>query len=254
MVGFLCPALNCETRRRVARPSGEQVEQAVSTLIRWWDDDPDREGLIATPARVVRAYEEWFAGCYEDPDELLQRTFEEVAGYDEMVLMRDIHFVSHCEHHMAPITGRAHIGYLPRNRVVGIRNSPATPGKCQAASDPGANDGRNRKYPGPRTRTPWRGSCPRGDAWLHDNPRRTPVARRIQALARQHGRNAAQGGLRMDHACPCALVRQRPRADRVKPPRARRPTYTLRNPLTKFRPRQMLRGCWPWQVPRWSWR
>jgi len=104
----------------VPRPSREQAEQAVSTLIRWSGDDPEREGLVATPARVVRAYEEWFAGYSEDPDELLRRTFEEVAGYDEMVLMRDIHFVSHCEHHMAPITGRVHIGYLPRNRVVGI--------------------------------------------------------------------------------------------------------------------------------------
>jgi GTP cyclohydrolase I len=92
----------------------------VTTLIRWAGDDPDRDGLIETPARVVRACEEWFAGYGEDPDELLRRTFEEVAGYDEMVLLRDIRFVSHCEHHMAPIVGRAHIGYLPRNRVVGI--------------------------------------------------------------------------------------------------------------------------------------
>ena len=105
---------------RIARPSRAEVELAVSTLIRWSGDDPDREGLLATPGRVVRAYEEWFSGYDENPDELLERTFEEVAGYDEMVLMRDIHFVSHCEHHMAPITGRAHIGYLPRNRVVGI--------------------------------------------------------------------------------------------------------------------------------------
>jgi GTP cyclohydrolase IA len=104
----------------IPRPSREQAEQAVSTLIRWSGDDPGREGLVATPARVVRAYEEWFSGYHENPDELLQRTFEEVAGYDEMVLMRDIHFVSHCEHHMAPIAGRVHIGYLPRNRVVGI--------------------------------------------------------------------------------------------------------------------------------------
>jgi GTP cyclohydrolase I len=102
------------------RPERAEVEAAVRTLIRWSGDDPDREGLIGTPDRVVRAYEEWFAGYGEDPDELLQRTFEEVAGYDEMVLMRNIHFVSHCEHHMAPIIGRAHIGYLPRNRVVGI--------------------------------------------------------------------------------------------------------------------------------------
>ena len=107
-------------RNPTHRPSRAEAEQAVTTLIRWAGDDPDREGLVETPARVVRAYEEWFAGYGEDPDELLQRTFEEIAGYDEMVLLRDIRFVSHCEHHMAPIVGRAHIGYLPRHRVVGI--------------------------------------------------------------------------------------------------------------------------------------
>jgi GTP cyclohydrolase IA len=106
--------------QRATRPSRAEAEQAVSTLIRWAGDDPDREGLTETPARVVRAYEQWFAGYGEDPEEFLQRTFEEVAGYDEMVLLRDIRFVSHCEHHMAPIIGRAHIGYLPHNRVVGI--------------------------------------------------------------------------------------------------------------------------------------
>src|SRR5207248_8484547 len=86
----------------------------------WAGDDPDREGLIGTPARVVRAYEEWFAGNFENPQEYLKRTFEEVAGYDEIVLLRDIRFESHCEHHIAPIIGRVHIGYLPRDRVVGI--------------------------------------------------------------------------------------------------------------------------------------
>ena len=92
----------------------------MRTLIRWAGDDPDREGLVGTPARVVRAYEEWFAGNFENPQEYLQRTFEEVAGYDEFVLLRDIRFESHCEHHIAPIIGRVHIGYLPRDRVVGI--------------------------------------------------------------------------------------------------------------------------------------
>jgi GTP cyclohydrolase I len=106
--------------KRVNRPSVAEAEQAVVTLIRWVGDDPGREGLVETPARVVRAYKEWFAGYGEDTDEWLQRTFEEVAGYDEMVLLRDIHFVSHCEHHMAPIVGRAHLGYLPHKRVVGI--------------------------------------------------------------------------------------------------------------------------------------
>jgi GTP cyclohydrolase IA len=102
------------------RPSREEAEQAVRTLIRWAGDDPAREGLVDTPDRVARAYQEWFAGYGEDPEDLLQRTFEEVGGYDEMVLLRDIRFTSHCEHHMAPIFGRAHVGYLPRNRVVGL--------------------------------------------------------------------------------------------------------------------------------------
>src|SRR5258708_30477314 len=104
----------------VVRPSRAEAEEAVRTLIRWAGDDPDREGLVGTPARVARAYEEWFAGYFENPREYLKRTFEEVAGYDEIVLLRDIRFESHCEHHIAPIIGRVHIGYLPRNRVVGI--------------------------------------------------------------------------------------------------------------------------------------
>jgi GTP cyclohydrolase I len=105
---------------RAARPSRAEAEAAVRTLIRWAGDDPDREGLIATPGRVVRAYEEWFAGYKDNPRDYLKRTFEETGGYDEVVVLRDIRFESHCEHHLAPIIGRVHIGYLPRNRVVGI--------------------------------------------------------------------------------------------------------------------------------------
>ena len=106
--------------RASGRPSREQAEDAVRTLIRWAGDDPNRPGMRGTPARVARAYEEWFSGYAEDPREYLNRTFEEIAGYDEVVVLRDISFESHCEHHMAPIIGRVHIGYLPRNRVVGI--------------------------------------------------------------------------------------------------------------------------------------
>ncbi len=109
-----------QTTKAVERPSRAEAEDAVRTLIRWAGDDPDREGLTGTPARVVRAYEEWFGGYAQEPRDYLKRTFEEVAGYDEIVLLRDIRFESHCEHHLAPIIGRVHIGYLPRNRVVGI--------------------------------------------------------------------------------------------------------------------------------------
>ena len=104
----------------VQRPTEEEAKEAVRTLLRWAGDDPDREGLLDTPDRVVRAYREWFAGYDQDPVELLRRTFEEVEGYDEMVVLRDIRFESYCEHHMAPIIGTAHVGYIPTDRVVGI--------------------------------------------------------------------------------------------------------------------------------------
>jgi GTP cyclohydrolase I len=100
--------------------SREQAEQAVRTLLRWAGDDPRREGLLDTPKRVVSAYREWFGGYASDPAQYLKRTFEEVAGYDEMIVLRDIEFESYCEHHLAPIIGRVHVGYLPSDRVVGI--------------------------------------------------------------------------------------------------------------------------------------
>jgi GTP cyclohydrolase I len=108
--------------RRAALPSVTQTdaEEAVRTLLRWAGEDPDREGLLDTPRRVAEAYLDWFSGYKIDPADYLARTFEEVAGYDEMVVLRDIEFESHCEHHMAPIIGRAHVGYLPTNKVVGI--------------------------------------------------------------------------------------------------------------------------------------
>jgi GTP cyclohydrolase I len=102
------------------KPTRAEAESAVHTLLLWAGDDPEREGLIDTPARVVKAYEEWFAGYEEDPETYLSRTFEEVEGYDEMVVLRDIRFESHCEHHLAPIIGRVHIGYLPNKKVIGI--------------------------------------------------------------------------------------------------------------------------------------
>lgn len=102
------------------RPSRETAEAAVRTLIEWAGDDPSREGLLGTPERVVRAYEEFYAGYNDDPAVILERTFEETGGYDEIVMLRDIRLESHCEHHMVPIIGRAHVAYLPQGRVVGI--------------------------------------------------------------------------------------------------------------------------------------
>ncbi len=105
---------------RTERPTRDEAEAAVRTLIAWAGDDPTREGLRDTPARVARSYAEFFGGYDEDPSAVLARTFEEVDGYDELVLLRDIRLESHCEHHMVPIIGRAHVAYLPRHRVVGI--------------------------------------------------------------------------------------------------------------------------------------
>lgn len=102
------------------KPTRKQAEEAVRTLLLWAGDDPDREGLVDTPERVAKAYEDWFSGYKENPLLYLKRTFEEVEGYDEMIVLRDIEFESHCEHHMAPIIGHAHVGYLPRSKVVGI--------------------------------------------------------------------------------------------------------------------------------------
>jgi len=106
--------------RKPRKPSRKKAEEAIHTLLLWAGEDPRREGLVDTPKRVARAYEDWFSGYKQDPLGYLKRTFEEVEGYDEMIVLRDISFESHCEHHMAPIIGKAHVGYLPRNKVVGI--------------------------------------------------------------------------------------------------------------------------------------
>jgi GTP cyclohydrolase I len=113
--------LDCDVvSKRCLHPSRAEAEDAVATLLKWAGDDPLREGLLDTPARVVRAFEEWFGGYQADPADVLTRTFKDVEGYDELIVLRGIRFESHCEHHLAPIIGRAHVGYLPANRVVGI--------------------------------------------------------------------------------------------------------------------------------------
>lgn len=106
--------------RDATSPSRAEAEEAVRTLLRWAGENPSREGLLDTPKRVVKSYEEFFSGYQENPVEILSRTFEETEGYDEIILLKDIRLESHCEHHMVPITGKAHVAYLPRNRVVGI--------------------------------------------------------------------------------------------------------------------------------------
>jgi GTP cyclohydrolase I len=114
------PDMSSDIRDHSDRPTREEAEAAVRVLIRWAGDNPAREGLIDTPARVVRSYEEFFAGYAQEPREILARTFSEVQGYDEMIVLKDIRFESYCEHHMVPIIGHAHVAYLPRERVVGI--------------------------------------------------------------------------------------------------------------------------------------
>lgn len=116
----LFAAVEASRNRLGQRPSREEAEEAVRTLLRWAGDDPEREGLRGTPDRVVRSYEEFFAGYAEDPVEVLGRTFEETEGYDELVLLKDIRLESYCEHHVVPIIGRVHVAYLPNRRVVGI--------------------------------------------------------------------------------------------------------------------------------------
>lgn len=116
MAGTIAPA----NAAKAAKPMRGDAEDAVRTLLRWAGDDPERSGLLDTPARVVRAFEEFFKGYGQDPAAILRTTFDETDGYDEMVLLKDIEFSSHCEHHLAPIVGRAHVAYLPQRRVVGI--------------------------------------------------------------------------------------------------------------------------------------
>ena len=120
-MNFLNSKAEVENKEQLlVKPKREEAEEAVRTLLRWAGDDPSREGLVDTPSRVVRAYTEWFSGYNQDPEKILQRTFEEVAGYSEIVTLKDIRFESYCEHHLAPIIGMVHVAYIPAERVVGI--------------------------------------------------------------------------------------------------------------------------------------
>jgi GTP cyclohydrolase I len=120
-MNFLNSKTEIENKQtQLEKPSSEEAEEAVRTLLRWAGDNPEREGLIDTPSRVVRAYSEWFSGYNQDPKKILERTFDEVAGYSEIVTLKDIRFESYCEHHLAPIIGVVHVAYVPSQRVVGI--------------------------------------------------------------------------------------------------------------------------------------
>ena len=166
-------------RVNIGRPDRADVETALRTIIRWAGDDPERPGLIETPGRVARAFEEFFAGYGQDPALILEKTFEETEGYDEMIALRGIRFESHCEHHMAPITGKAWVAYVPSGRVVGIsklaRVVDAFAKRLQIQEK---NDGADRQHDrrSPQTSGGWRRS--KGDASLRDHARRAQIRHR----------------------------------------------------------------------------
>ena len=134
-------------KQSLVRPTREQAEEAVRTLLLWAGDDPTREGLLDTPKRVAKSYAEFFKGYEEDPVEILSRTFEETEGYDEMILLRDIRLESHCEHHMVPITGKAHVAYLPGQARGGDFQARPRRGRlCQASANPGKTHRADRQH------------------------------------------------------------------------------------------------------------
>lgn len=161
------------------KPSRAEVESAIKTLIRWTGDDPSRDGLRDTPGRVARAYQEFFKGYHDDPEAILKKTFEEIEGYDEMIVLRGIRFESHCEHHMAPIVGRAWVAYIPKGRVVGIsklaRVVDAFAKRLQIQEKLTAQIA-NTVELGATARRRWR--CDQSRASLHDNPRRAQARHR----------------------------------------------------------------------------
>ena len=163
------PGKNDSKNSQGNKPSRSEAEAAVRVLLRWAGDAPERQGLAGTPARVVRAYEEWFSGYAQDPKEYLSRTFDEVAGYDEIVALRDIPFESHCEHHLAPIIGKAHIGYLPRRRVVGISKRTARRCLCKTPPNPRKDDRRSCQLSRKGPQSVWCCGGNRSHSPLHDH-------------------------------------------------------------------------------------
>lgn len=169
------------------RPSRAEAEEAVRTLIRWAGDDADREGLRQTPQRVVRAFEEFFAGYNQDPVEILQRTFEETDGYDEVVALRGVRIESYCEHHMVPIIGKAHVAYLPGHRVVGISKlARVVDAFAKRLQIPGEIDRPDRQCDRRRLATQGRRGGDRGGTSVHDHTRRSQGRR-------QHGHQSDAG-------------------------------------------------------------
>jgi GTP cyclohydrolase IA len=166
----LQPLQPLQSLYRDSRPERAEVEAAIRTIIRWAGDDPEREGLIETPARVVRALEEYFGGYGEDPAEILQKSFEEIDGYDEMVVLRGVRFESHCEHHIAPIIGQACVAYVPRGRVVGI-SKLARVVLAFAIANSRKNDRPDRQYDRCRAQTKRGQRSYQGGASLHDHAR-----------------------------------------------------------------------------------
>ena len=164
-------------KHRTGRPTQEEAEEAVRTLLRWAGDDPNREGLIETPNRVVRSYSEFFSGYDMDPAEVLMKTFEEAGGYDEMVLVRDIELESHCEHHMVPIIGRAHVAYIPNNRVVGISKLARVVEIFASVCKFRKNDRRHRNDDRQGTKAARRRRRDRGKPPVHDDTRRAQARR-----------------------------------------------------------------------------
>ena len=176
------------TRHLARKPEWDRVEAAVRTIIRWSGDDPEREGLIEMPARVARALEKAFAGYGQDPAAVPRKSFDEIEGYDEMVVLRGVRFESRCEHHLAPIVGRAWVAYAPDGRVVGTSKlARVVENLCKAAAASGAVHRADRQCHRRRTHAARRRRSGQGDTPLYDRTRRPQALRRISSPAAWSG-------------------------------------------------------------------